>query len=253
MECLDRNWKHHLDAPLGGTKDAIKRFHSYDCDNSIGEFSRWTRTETDYFRHQLRTVIIESDCAAYGMACSRRDWDQIITGDLRSVIGDPERFCINQCYVRSLGWVQANTFDPSMSFVFDNRPDGVQRYAGAVYDAFERWVKPPPQLVGYSFLSSIKMRPLQAADLIAWELYRYANAILKDGLLAPAHQEMLHLQRNMDFQAQIALPERIRQVRDFWTDAYKDKPDHLRQMANHFELFDPRNPDYSNLSDEQPS
>jgi hypothetical protein len=207
MDCLDRNWKPHLDAPLGGRKGPIKRFHAYDCDNSVGEFSGWTRTETDYFRHELRTVIIESDCAAYGLACSRKDWNEIITEDLRSVIGDPEGFCINQCFVRSVGWAQAKTFDPSMKFVFDNRPNGVQRYVGAVCDAFERWVDPPPQLIGYTFASSMKVKPLQAADLIAWELYRHANAILRDGLQVPAHQEMSHLQRNMDFQAQIALRE----------------------------------------------
>jgi hypothetical protein len=249
MDNLDRNWKRHLDSPLDGRKEPIKRFHAYDCDNSIGEFLRWTRTETDYFRHQLRTVIIEADVAAYGMACSRKDYDAIITGDMRFVLGTSEGFCINQCFVRSVGWAQANTFAPQMKFVFDNRPDGVQRYAGTVYDAFERWAKPPPQLVGYAFESSTKLRPLQAADMIAWELYRYANAILKQGLKVPAHQEMLHLQRSMDFNAQIALPERITQVRDHWLNYFKDKPGWLQQFASHFDTFDPKKPDYSALSD----
>jgi hypothetical protein len=250
MECLDRNWKRHLDAPLDGRKEPIKRFHAYDCDNSIGEFTRWTRTETDHFRHQLRTVIIEADVAAYGMACSRKDYDAIITGGMRSVLGTPEGFCINQCFVRSVRWAKANTFDRQMSFVFDNRPEGVRRYTGAVYDAFEKQMPPPPQLAGYAFKNSVKIRPLQAADMIAWELYRYANAILKQGLMVPAHQEMLHLQRNMDFEAQIALPERITQVRDYWVDYFKDKPGWLAQFAKHFDLFDPSNPDYSNLSDQ---
>jgi hypothetical protein len=128
---LDANWKRHLDAPISGGKDSITRFHAYDCDNSIGEFIRWTRTETDYFRQQLREVIVESGVAAYGMACSRKDWDTMITGEIRSVLGNPEGFCINQCFVRSLGWIQANTFDLDMKFVFDNRPDGVQRYMPA--------------------------------------------------------------------------------------------------------------------------
>jgi hypothetical protein len=91
---------------------------------------------------------------------------------------------------------------------------------------------------------------LQAADMIAWELYRYANAILKQGLTVPAQQEILHLQRNMDFDAQIALPERIKQVRDHWLNYFKDEPGWLEQFAKHFDLFDPSNPNYSNLSDE---
>ena len=127
MECLDRNWKRRLDAPLDGLKEPIKRFHAFECDNSIGDFLRWTRTETDYFRQQLRTVIIEAEVAAYGMACSRKDYDEIIRGDVRSVLGTPEGFCINQCFVRSLRWAKANTFDRHMSFVFDNRPEEIGR------------------------------------------------------------------------------------------------------------------------------
>jgi hypothetical protein len=52
---------------------------------------------------------------------------------------------------------------------------------------------PPPQLTGYAFLSSKDVRPLQAADMIAWELYQYANAILVDGLSAKPHKELKHL------------------------------------------------------------
>jgi hypothetical protein len=248
MENLDRNWKQHLAAPLDGRKEAIKRFHAYDCDQSTGEFTRWTRTETDYFRHQLRTVIIESEVAAYGLACSRRDYDKIIKGNIRSVLGTPEGFCINQCFVRSLAWVQRNTFDPQMKYVFDNRPAGVQRYAGTVYDAFAQWVDPPPRLAGYSFLSSFKIRPLQAADLVAWELNRYAHDILKHGLSVKASKELLHLRANMDIQAQFASAENIKKLRDYWVNYFKDNPDHLKQMANHFDLFDPSAPNYSLLT-----
>jgi hypothetical protein len=251
MQSLDRNWKKQIDAPLDGTKEPIKRFHAYDCDQSIGEFTRWSRTETDYFRHLLRTVIIESGVAAYGMACARKDWDELITGDLRSVLGAPEGFCINQCFVRSVGWAQANTFDPKMSFVFDNRPAGVQRYAGTVYDAFQRWAQPPPALAGCKFDSSMAVRPLQAADMIAWELYRYAKLILAQGLHVRAQPEILHLRVNMDFRAQIASRSGIEKVRDYWLEYFRDKPGWLPQFANHFDFFDPANPNYSRLTDDQ--
>jgi hypothetical protein len=250
LDNLDRNWKRHLDAPLDGLKVPIRRFHAYDCYNSVGEFERWSRTETDYFRHQLRAVIFEADVAAYGMAVARKDWDNLIAGHLRSVLGDSERFSINQCFVKSLAWAQANTFDPHMSYVFDNRPSPVQRYVGAVCDAFSRHLQPPPTLIGHSFLSSMKIRPLQAADLVAWELYRYANDILKNGIQTPAPKEILHLKANMIFDAQIATYENILRLRDHWTAIYKDKPDHLRQMANHFDAFDPSNPAYSELAGE---
>ena len=248
MDSLDRNWKRYIDSPLCGRKDKVSRYHAYDCDNSIGEFLRWTRTETDYFRLQLRTAIIESGVAAYGIACSRKDYDELIIGDLRGVLGSPEGFCINQCFVRAVGWVQANTFDSQMAMVFDKRTPPVERYTAAVYDAFEKQIHPPPQMVGHAFLSSKAVYPLQAADLIAWELYRYASDILVKGLRTPAPKEVLHLRKNMDFEGQIATRKSIIQVRDLWLDRYKDEPEILKQMAKHFDLFDPANPSYSYLS-----
>jgi Protein of unknown function (DUF3800) len=253
MDGLDRNWKRHLDSPLCGRKERLNRFHAYDCYQSIGEFTGWTRTETDYFRHQLRTVIIESEVAGYGVACSRKDYDELIRGDLRGVLGTPEGVCINQCFVRSLGWVQANTFDPQMTFVFDDRPSEVKRYAGTVYDAFNRWLRPPPQLTGYAFLNSKKVRSLQAADMVAWELYQYAKGILSEGLTAPTPKELLHLRSNMDFQAQIADRPSIVKLRDFWLGKHPENSDELRQMADHFNLFDPENPDYLHLSEKRSS
>jgi hypothetical protein len=250
---LDANWKKHLDSPLCGRKDPISRFHAYDCYQSLGEFSGWTRTETDYFRHQLRMEIIESGVAAYGIACARKDYDELISGDLRGVLGTPEGHCINQCFVRSLSWAQANTFDPEMTFVFDNRPSQVKRYAGTVYDAFQRWIDPPPQLTGYAFLNSKDVRPLQAADMVAWELYQNAKDILISGVNVPTPKELLHLRKNMDFPAQIANRESIIKIRDFWEEKFRENPDHLRQMADHFNLFDPENPDYSHLSGKQSS
>ena len=85
--------------------------------------------------------------------------------------------------------------------------------------------------------------------MIAWELNRYAHSILRSGIGVPAQNELLHLQRNISFQAQIAMRDRIIQVRDHWLNHYKDKPDHLSQIARHFQTFDPARPDYSQLSD----
>jgi hypothetical protein len=238
MDSLDRNWKRHLDRPLCGRKHRLRRFHATDCNASQGEFSGWTRTETDYFCHQLRMVIIESGVAACGIACSRKDYDELVTGDIRAVLGNPEVMCINQCFVQSIGWVQDNSFDPKMTLVFDSRPSPVKRYVGTVYDAFSRHVQPPPELTGYAFLSSYDVRPLQAADMIAWELYQHANDCLIHGIGLPRRQEFCHLTRNMDFSAQLATRKSIIELRDFWLNRFKEEPELLKEMAAHFTFFD---------------
>jgi hypothetical protein len=69
----------------------------------------------------------------------------------------------------------------------------------------------------------------------------------------PASPRNLHLRDNMYFESQIADRESIVRFRDHWLNYFRDNPSHLKQMADHFSLFDPDDPDYSNLSDGQSS
>lgn len=233
MDGLDRNWKRHLERPIDGMKAPLTRFHMADCQASQGEFAGWSRTETDYFCHQLRTAIIESGVSAYVAACARKDWDDLVVGDMRAILGSAEGFCIRNCFVRTVAWAQRNTFDPKMTFIFDNRPSPVKRDAGVVFDAFQRETV-EPAVVGIAFLSSYDIRPLQAADLLAWEFYQYANDILLKGLEAPARKECLDLASSMALMGQIATPESIKKIVAYWE---TQDPDMLKQVANHFTIF----------------
>lgn len=250
LEALDRNWRKIIADPIdNGSRPSLQRFHAYDCDNSIGEFLGWSRTETDFLTHRLRTAIIESGAAAYGIGIARQDWDDLVTGDMRGFLGDAEAYCISQCFVRTLRWAQEKTFDPQITFVFDNRTPEVERRAKVISDAFERHTK-QPEIVGTAFLSSHKVALLQAADLLAWELYHHANDILKVGLIFPRRAQMNHLTKNMDFVAQIGRRSHIAQLVNYMKK--ENSPDRLRQMAHHFTCFDPSNPDYSHLSELPP-
>jgi hypothetical protein len=89
LDCLDRNWKRHLNFVLDGCRSPLRRFHAYDCYNSTGEFLGWSRTETC---HQLRTEIIQAEVAAYGIGCSRKDYDELVAGDYRAILGSTPCF-----------------------------------------------------------------------------------------------------------------------------------------------------------------
>jgi hypothetical protein len=247
LDSLDRNWRKIIADPVEGYRPPLRRFHAYDCDNSIGEFSGWSRTETDFLTHRLRHAIIEADVVAYGIAISRKDWDDLVTGDVRGLLGDAEGYCISQCFVRTLRWANDCTFDPQITFIFDNRTPEVERRARTISDAFQMHTQ-KPEIVGTAFLSSAKIPLLQAADLLAWELYQHANDILKTGLVFPRRAQMKQLNRNMMFMAQIGRRQNISRLVRFVRK--KTSPERLRRMARHFSTFDPDNPDYSYLAED---
>jgi hypothetical protein len=246
---LEHNWQKHLDRPLCGRKDRIRRFHMVDCYESQGEFAGWSRTETDYFCRQLQDVIIESGVGAYGCAVSRQDWDELVTGDVRGFLGDAEGYCISQCFVRALGWAQQKTFDPQMTFVFDNRTPEIERRGRAIGDVFQKYqTDATPHVVGTAFLSSTAIRPLQAADMLAWEFYQHAKEILSYGgeIRPPRRPALRRFEENMMWlTTQIAQRHSIQNIVDYIGSTDQEL---LRAAAQHFTIFDPENPDYSHLA-----
>jgi hypothetical protein len=110
-----------------------------------------------------------------------------------------------------IAWAQANTFDPKMSFVFDSRPAASQRYAKVVFDAFQRQIE-NPALTGISFLSSYDIVLLQAADLLAWELYQHATDILLNGMRFPRRPQFRRLTSEMNFAAQIVTRDNMERM-----------------------------------------
>jgi hypothetical protein len=232
---LEKTWRKHLERPLCGAKPKLSRFHMTECQASDGEFTGWTRTETDYFCHQLGTAIIESGVSAYGMACFRKDWDELITGDARAILGDAEGNAVRNCFLKATTWAQMYTFDPEMMFFFDDRPHR-QRENKIVFNVFQTQSMPPPELVGVSFVTSHKFIPLQAADLMAWEFYQYAKDTLDSGRIElPKRKQFRRLRQEIPvFDLQVARRNSIQQIA-----AHAAKSPHLAEMAGHFRTFDP--------------
>ncbi len=202
MLSLDGLWKEHLDRPLCGRKEPIAKSHMYDCYNSTGEFRGWKRTETDFFRHQLREAIIKSRVSAYCIGCVRKDWDDLMQGDMRGPHGDAEGFAIRHCFVKAIKWATENSFDPDISFIFDDT-GRLEREVRTVFHAFKVSTA-SPNVVGLSLLSSREFLPLQAADLIAWEYYRHCVVMVEKGYNAEAVPEIDHLAKNMHMDCQFA-------------------------------------------------
>ncbi len=208
-----------------------------ECHNSTGEYAGWSRAETDFHCYLLRQHIVDADVSGYGVACSRKDWDELVTGDLRDILGTPEGFCIRNCLPGTLYWSEKNYFDPVLHFVFDTRPSAVRRdalpstmrtakspIAKSWTESFLRTHSMPcccrrlTCSLG-SFISMQKRCSLRRThpDLTCW-ISGAAKAIKFDGQIAPRES-----------------------IEEMWDKVWKYKdPDMLKQVAKHFRSSIPR-------------
>jgi hypothetical protein len=173
-------WRKRLNEAVPG-KDPIHRFHHYDCHQSINEFLGWSRTETDFFVHELGQILSKTMLWGCAAAISRKDWDRAVTGDLKRATGDPEGGCVRGCFYLALEWGRL-IGGKELALVFEDRPERNKEYA-AIYNAYSHYrriAKEKPELVSLTFADASKILPLQAADLIAWELYQDELHFLND-------------------------------------------------------------------------
>jgi hypothetical protein len=186
-------WTAKLADPSPG-KPPLKRFHMTECQSSRGEFSGWKRTETDFLIHELGQIVIRCGIWSHATAISRKDWDELIIGDFRQYVGDAEGMCTRDVYIRTVNWGHAKAGSSKLAFIFDDRPDREEenKRIFGLFETFQNEHAGTPKLASLSFETAQNALPLQAADLIAWEMYQHALDVLKKEaeLTAPRRKQL---------------------------------------------------------------
>jgi hypothetical protein len=180
---LNELWAATLRSPSPG-KEPLGRFHMADCYHGQGEFLGWSRTAREFLVHELVDIILKCGIYSNGAAIVRKDWDDLVKGDLRSALGDAEGYSLRMAFVRASKWARDVACQREIAFIFDRRPDR-EREGKRIFDLFDQFARiessaADPSLIRFS--DSYRVHPLQAADLLAWQQHRYvAEYVRSDG------------------------------------------------------------------------
>jgi hypothetical protein len=171
-EILSGRWSRTL------LRFGISAFKAADCANGAGEFRGWTNDD--------RKALVVPLISTIQQTVSYRVWTAVSVEDYKSapyVPGGPRIYALAaigcaSC-VRVLAAQRGKTF--RVPYVFDQG-----RYGGIIFHNFERLLN--KGMGGFFAMGAISrgdhrlMVPLQAADMFAYELYRYiSDQILRTG------------------------------------------------------------------------
>lgn len=192
-EFFEPRWKAELAAPLQGKKPPLKRFHMFDCKWGLGEFSGYSSGERDAATHDFRKIILDSGVHGVAAAISRADYDELMPDTLRATHGSAD----DMAFASAMSALDIdNRREDGVSLICDDTGEGSTARYASLYDRYQLMFKQQGgrTLEGLAFRSMEKVLPLQGADMIAWETYFYACAILK----TPGASPRTHLQRYID-------------------------------------------------------
>ena len=177
---LDSVWEEKLANPLPG-KPAIKRFHMSHCEAGTEEFAGYSRAERDRVIHDFRQIIIDVGVVGRATAVQRDEWDRLVQGLRRSMFGDAEMYCFRGCLSDAIKMADQNVSSRTMSLTFDKRDGGERSITlDSLANEFKNFYNGNlnrtnyPYIYDISFRSSMEIRALQAADMLAWETYNVA-------------------------------------------------------------------------------
>ena len=185
---LDVEWRALL------KKWEIRSFHMYPCVHGRGEFQGWPIGKRDNCIYEFREVILRHQMFGLGSAASVKDWDELVVGDHKKYLRSPDEYCLSHCIRDAIN--QAKDFSPNdkLAIVFDDRQrDG--DVLNRIFDFYRQHAGSDPEVASITFQKSGSFIGLQAADMLAYETYLYAQGAIKTGKYPEARP---HFQRFLD-------------------------------------------------------
>ena len=203
-------WDRFTDAMYRiGREEGFETFHMVDFASKAEPFDGWDEPKRERVFQRVARAINENKLAGFGVAIPKDVFDRVVPTlpeRLRSKCGKHHyTFAVKVLLVLIARWRAESGIKLPMRYVFDQMGKGKGEIM-AVWDkknlrdqnALEKLGLEPD---GYSFESKTKFKPLQAADVLAWQMnWHMRNVIALDKHCADdchPHFRILRLDQEM--------------------------------------------------------
>ncbi len=170
---FDERWRKHLREHK--IKDEC--FHLTDFSARKGQYQNWDEPVRHEFFKKLVAIISENVSFGIAMSLSLADFNRIIEGEVKQIFGfaHPLHYVTLKCFESAIDWAIANKYDDAISYIFESGDDFqheiLSTHAAVNKDEeLSRYYRFETDALVFS--SKKKYTPLQAADVLANEVYK---------------------------------------------------------------------------------
>ncbi|MBI4608672.1 MAG: DUF3800 domain-containing protein [Candidatus Rokubacteria bacterium] len=188
-ESFEREWRESL------AIYNIDHFHMTDFVAGQGQFTNWPKQKK---RSRLRKLIDAANrhaLAAIGIVIPANLYQRLSEQD-RAVCDSPYRIAAMQCCAEIRRWLETFDSNAEVAYVFEAGAKGAGKVAEFFRAAMdEKAAKEHLRILSFKFEDKKRSAPLQAADILAWELYRNVPSIRGMDSRAPRIKDYNRLRR----------------------------------------------------------
>jgi hypothetical protein len=149
--------------------------HRVDLESLQGEFVTWTAEKRNIFVNKAQQIIKRRTYVAIGKSVIKADFEKMFPENLKRFYGGAYGFCAILCLARAKLWFDKTNLKDPINWVFEAGTEG----AGQINHLFNALYTDVPtrndyRLGSWSFAGK-DIVPLQAADVIAYEMFKHAR------------------------------------------------------------------------------
>lgn len=167
-EKFDAEWKENLDTAR------VPYWHSTEYEARVGPFQGMNEGIRESLPVGLVKVLCKYKPTAIEGAISRKDWDQFKDLRIGQLFKAPYNLCFEYLIQQIAHWSQTEANGEPVSLIFADQKE-YKNHAAEIYDLYRSNFTYARIVSGVSFYPVQNLRPLQAADMIAYEMYRLAT------------------------------------------------------------------------------
>ncbi len=149
-------------------------FHMTDFANSTGPYKAWSASEKEARLERLLGIIDQYALASLGIAVPVKLFHSVVSDKAKRITGGPYGLAVHRGFLHAADLVKAMHADGWIRYVFERGAEG----AGHVLRSYNRASKHHGlgeilRQAGLSFEDKRSATPLQAADILAYELRKH--------------------------------------------------------------------------------
>lgn len=222
---FDKKWKQML-------ADAnVTCFHASEFVPKKGEFSGWSKEQSDKFIAQALSIINGHVLHGVAMSLLREDYKRVVALHDKAVpllFRSPYYFCTMRCWESGVDWARRYKYDDSIKYIFESgdahQHDILKAHASTYSDheAMKFWRFNVGEL---TFADGAKTTPLQAADFLAYAMYKeqYRLTYTPNEAQRPTIQTFLQIPGTYKYYVEEHLHEYIEEMIEMYRAGAKDQ------------------------------
>jgi hypothetical protein len=194
-EVFDRRWSSLL------SKYEVTQLHRADVESFQGEFGTWNPARRTEFVKKAHAIIRRCTYAGVGLALVKKDFEEVVPQS------DPlQRYgifgwCAHGCLAGVYTWCKKYNWNEPIHYVFEAGTKGQEQFNRTLSTLYKNdKSREQNRIGGWSFQTKATM-PLQAADVLAYEYYKFIHNEIVDGRKRPIRLSARDLfrQHELDF------------------------------------------------------